>query len=497
MLLSRRAPLGLAALLAASPVHVPTARGSPSPSPERPRIVLLTDYWKDPDEIQAMIRLLCYANEFEIEGLIATSLAYGDGSVRPEWIEDILGDYGKVQPNLQKHAPPGRPFPTTEALQRVVRAGAPVIRKLVGQGKGFEVPFPKGARDSRESEQAENWLRADRISAGAKHIIDVVDRADPRPVWVVVWGGAMDLAQAIWKVRQSRTPEDAARFIAKLRVHQSNWQDKGTVWIWKNVPDLFFIVTLFARGGLNEEPPEELRNEAWVRRHLLEGHGPLAARYPAVPPGSGGRFVIKEGDSPTFLHFLAPGLSDPEQPEWGAWGGRRARCEPGRNFFVDGGDRHPTSQDPVRESYWALARWSEAISRDFAARLDWCVRDRPAANHAPVAHVNGDVTHRVLQRTVTAGETVVLDAAGSHDPDGDALSYRWWQYVEPGSLRDAVVLKHADTARTTFVAPTVSESRTLHVILEVKDGGEPQLTSYRRVVFTITPRADAAQRGKP
>jgi len=65
-------------------------------SPERPRVVLLTDYWKDPDEIQAMIRFLSYANEFEIEGLVATSLAFGDRSVRPEWIVDILNDYGRV-----------------------------------------------------------------------------------------------------------------------------------------------------------------------------------------------------------------------------------------------------------------------------------------------------------------------------------------------------------------------------------------------------------------
>src|SRR5262245_57278456 len=93
------------------------------PSPERPRVVVLTDYFKDPDEVQAMIRFLCYANEFEIEGLIATSLAFGDGSVRPELIGELLRDYAKVQPNLQKHARPGYPFPTAESLQSVVKPG--------------------------------------------------------------------------------------------------------------------------------------------------------------------------------------------------------------------------------------------------------------------------------------------------------------------------------------------------------------------------------------
>ena len=51
----------------------------------RPRLVVLTDFYKDPDDKQSMIRLLTCANEFEIEGLIATSLAYGDGAVHPEW----------------------------------------------------------------------------------------------------------------------------------------------------------------------------------------------------------------------------------------------------------------------------------------------------------------------------------------------------------------------------------------------------------------------------
>lgn len=478
--------LVLAALVVAGSVPVSDAVAAAPSSPERPRVVLLTDYWKDPDEVQAMIRFLCYANEFEIEGLVATSLAYGDGAVRPEWIVDILGDYGKVQPSLQANAPPGRPFPTAGTLQRIVRAGAPMIRRLVGPGKGFVTPFPAGARDSRECEPAENWLRADRISAGAKHLIEVVDRPDPRPVWVLVWGGAIDLAQAIWKVRQERTPDAAARFIDKLRVHQSSWQDTGTVWLWNNVPDLFFILTLLSRGGLNAESPEELRNEAWIRRHLLTGHGPLAARYPVVTE-KGRKLAIKEGDAPTFLYLLAPGLSDPGEPEWGGWGGRRERVPNGKNFFVDARDRHPTSQDPLRESYWPIARFADAISRDFAARLDWCVRVPAAANHAPLARIDGDATTRVLRRTVHSGQTLTLDAAASIDPDGGALDFAWSHYAEPGTFRGSVALRDEASPRATIVAPAVSQAETAHLILAVTDRGEPRLTSYRRVIVTFEP----------
>jgi len=463
-------------------------------SPERPRVVLLTDYWKDPDEIQAMIRFLSYANEFEIEGLVATSLAFGDRSVRPEWIVDILNDYGRVYDSLKRHARPGYPFPTPEHLKSVVRAGARMLRTWAGAGKGFPVPYPAGTLDSRTCEPAEPWLASGKESAGAMQIIEAVDRDDPRPLWVLVWGGSIDLAQAISKVRRERSPAEAERFIRKIRLHQSNWQDTGTVWIWNNVPELFFDFTNVVKGGLSLEAPESLRNETWVRRHLLEGHGPLAARYPKAGTANLHGYIIKEGDSPTFLHLLAPGLTDVEQPEWGGWGGRRMRLYPHRNFFVDGRDKHPSSTDPEREMQWSLGRWAQAISNDFAARLDWQVKPPGEANHAPVAHVNGDATRHVLQLRVRSGETVSLDASGSNDPDGDQLTYKWWQYREPGSFDGQIALANPEGRRTSFVAPDVPNTRTLHVILEVLDDGKPQLTGYRRVVFTITPRNSAESR---
>ncbi len=41
-------------------------------------------------------------------------------------------------------------------------------------------------------------------SAGSRHLVEVVDKADVRPVWVSVWGGANTLAQALWDIRHSR-----------------------------------------------------------------------------------------------------------------------------------------------------------------------------------------------------------------------------------------------------------------------------------------------------
>ncbi len=39
----------------------------------KPRLIVLTDIGGDPDDQQSMVRLLVHANEFDIEGLIATA----------------------------------------------------------------------------------------------------------------------------------------------------------------------------------------------------------------------------------------------------------------------------------------------------------------------------------------------------------------------------------------------------------------------------------------
>ena len=57
-------------LLAASePGAVPAEEQTPA----KPRLLVLTDIGGDPDDQQSMIRLMTYANEFEIEGLIASA----------------------------------------------------------------------------------------------------------------------------------------------------------------------------------------------------------------------------------------------------------------------------------------------------------------------------------------------------------------------------------------------------------------------------------------
>jgi hypothetical protein len=87
-----------------------------------------------------------------------------------------------------------------------------------------------------------------------------------------------------------------------------------------------------------------------------------------------------------------------------------------------------------------------------------------------------------------AGERFWLDAGGSSDPDGDSLSFRWYQYPEVGSWKTPLVMIGADNLhRRGFVAPSVTKRETIHFILEVTDKGVPALTRYQRVIVTIDP----------
>jgi len=448
---------------------------------EKPRVIVLTDFHKDPDDKQSMIRFLTYSNEFDVEGLIATSLAYGTGEVHPEWIEDLIDEYGKVLTNLRKHERPDFEYPSVGELKGVVKGGAHVKRIYRGANRGFSVPYPEGARDSRTCDPVEKWIGPGKDTAASRHIIEVVDKKDPRPVWIIVWGGPMDLAQALWRVRHDRTAAQTAEFVSKLRVYQISWQDTGAVWIWRQFPDLFLLQMIDGMRGMYQEGDPAYRNQAWIDKNVKNGHGALGAQYPKAGKISG----VKEGDTPSFLYLLASGLSDPAHPDWGCWGGRFRAYGAGTNFYVDTGDEYPDKSDADAGKRWAVGRWNKQRNNDFEARMDWCVKDYAEANHNPVVVLNGDRSKDVVEMSVTPGQKVRLSAAESSDPDGDSLSFRWWQYSEAGSYQGEVSISNSASQVAGFTAPSVMSPATIHIILEVTDNGHPNLTSYRRLVLNL------------
>ena len=137
------------ALAASARGEAPPAASQPDPYVARPRIVVMTDIANEPDDQMSMVRFLLYSNEFDVEGLVATTSTWMKNKVRPDVILSLLDAYEQVQPNLLKHAPG---FPAAAALRAVVVSGQPAYgMAAVGSGKsspGAELIL-RAAREGR------------------------------------------------------------------------------------------------------------------------------------------------------------------------------------------------------------------------------------------------------------------------------------------------------------------------------------------------------------
>ena len=456
----------------------------------RHRLIVLTDIEADPDDSQTLIRLLLYSDQIDIEGLIATTSVHQKTRVAPETIRKIISGYEKVQPNLLKHE---QGFPAARELLSMVKQGLPVYgMEGVGEGKDSE---------------------------GSGWIINVLEKNDNRPVWVSVWGGPNTLAQALWKIRETKSVPEAKRLISKLRVYTISDQDDSGNWMRKNFTDLFYIVSPGSYGtatwsainrrvsGINNE----VISNSWLAKNIQQDHGPLGALYPDVAYGM-------EGDTPSWLILIQNGLNNPDHPEWGSWGGRYELYIPEppakpinpmmtggvpveaetRPIWTNADDKftpriHNEYGKAVRQdtgkftgNHVTLWRWREDFQNDFAARMDWCIKTYEEANHPPVARVN-----QPEEFTVKSGEIFKLDADGSYDPDGDNLSYLWFQYPEAGTYRGIVnFAPYSENLYNihTIRAPEVTSPQTIHFILKVTDKGTPVLSRYKRVIVTVIPK---------
>jgi len=442
---------------------------------EKPRVVVLTDIANEPDDEESLVRFLVYCNEFDVEGMIATTSVWLRDKVRPEKIRERVDAFGRVRANLLKHAPG---YPSPAYLHSVTKAGLPEFgMKGVGGGKGSE---------------------------GSHHIIEVVDRSDERPVWISVWGGTNCLAQALWEVKNTRSQTELDAFVAKLRVYTISDQDDSGRWLRTTFPKLFYIVTpssvdyreyykatwtgisgdrRYQNGPMHKF---ELVDNPWLEANVIEGHGPLGVLYPKLE-------FIMEGDTPSFLGLISNGLGSRTSPAYGGWGGRyvlyQSYAETRRiwtnaegcqdTVVAENGAAYTTAQATI----W---RWRQAYQHDFAARMDWCVAPLYGkANHNPVVVFAGDSSKAVAHMTVKPGQTLSLDASETYDPDGDNLAYRWFGYGEAGTYQGPIEIQKYATPTARMMVPKASSGKTIHLILEVRDDGAPSLYSYRRIVLEV------------
>jgi hypothetical protein len=468
------------------------------------RLIILADMGNEPDEVQQMVHMMMYSNEFDIEGLIAVSGKYLHSAhhlpertrLYPDLFKMIIDAYEKDLGNLKKHADG---WPEPDYLRSIVKSGQPDYG-LAGQGPGM-------------------------TTEGSELIIQCAEKDDPRPLYVVVNAGSNTLAQAITDYKANHTKGELDAFIGKLRVFENGAQDNAGAWICANYPEIHWVRSnyqTYAFGGPRVSGKIEKYNigpytwepydydylgqHHWALDHVKIDHGWLGNAWPLRIMGAGHMHFLEGGGTIPWMGLIHRGLSDINQPHWGGWSGRfteeKVKNEWSRHkdiqtdeekygdfyLYTETSDswRDPETGIVFRNEFTPVWRWRRAMYNDFLCRMDWCVKDYENANHAPLAAVNGDHEEKIHVRDCKVGEIVSLDASATSDPDGDELSYNWWIYQEAGSYPQSISISENKKANISIKIPDDAKGKTIHVILEVKDLNEiADLFDYRRIVLNV------------
>ena len=243
----------------------------------RYRVIVSTDIGgTDPDDFQSMVHLLLYADCFDLEGLISSS---GIGPGRKEDILTVIDCYEQDYDNLKKHS---EHYPTPDALRAITKQG--------------EIKFPAYAGVQTPTE-------------GSELIIQCARRDDPRPLYILGWGGIEDVAQAL---------HDAPDILPKLRFYwvggpNKKWGPHQYQYVVDNHPELWIIEANATYRGwfTGGNQAGEWGNREFVQQHIA-GKGALGEFFDTQLEGT-----IKMGDTPTVGWLLRGNPEDPSQPGWG------------------------------------------------------------------------------------------------------------------------------------------------------------------------------------
>ena len=248
-----------------------------NPAPVKPRILVSTDIGgTDPDDNQSLTHLLMYSNMFEIEGLVS-SPSYGDGSKQD--MLDMIDLYEKDLPKLHQHM---KDFPAPDVLRAVCK-----------QGRRGGAPYC-GYRTATE---------------GSDWIVRCAQKESEQPLWVLVWGGLDDLAQAL---------HDAPEIESKIRVYwiggpNKKWSVNSYAFIAANFPDLWFIEANASYRGFfsDSNAADSLKNNTYYDRYIRRA-GNLGQDFNNYYSGN-----IKMGDTPSLLYLMHGNSENPMDESWG------------------------------------------------------------------------------------------------------------------------------------------------------------------------------------
>ncbi len=480
--------------------------GYAQPHTSKPRTIVTTD--GEVDDQDSFIRLLLYANEFDIVGLVYSSSQWhysGDGKGTTftskmamtekrygkrtelrwpgtDWMQDFIDKYALVYNNLSKHA---SGYPSPEHLKGMIKVG--------------NIEF-------------EGEMQKD--TEGSNHIKQLLLDDSQDPIYLQIWGGTNTVARALKSIEDqyknsSQWSEIKQKVSNKAIIYAVLDQDETyKQYVEPNWPSIRVLYNAnqfwnFAYPWPRVVPSQlqSYLSGPWFKKHIKFNHGPLLESYflwgdgttiQNDPEHTQGDILeltknsmtqydfISEGDSPAFFHLIDVGLDNLQDASYGGWGGRMVKSESNPYRWEDGD--HVTDFNPFtrkNDRAYPQTRWIDVLQNDFAARADWCVMTFDEANHPPVVSLD------VKEIKVQPREKVNLRATGT-DPDGDSIQYKWWQYFEVDSYEGKVSINDASKNKASFMVPSnVKSGDTIHLILEASDSGIPKLTRYQRMIVTV------------
>jgi hypothetical protein len=273
------------------------------PADSKYRVIVSTDIGgTDPDDFQSMVHLFLYADTIEIEGLISSP--FGPG--RKEHILQVIDQYEKDYPNLKTYS---EKYPAPDSLRSITKQGATDVAGYAGFDKPTE---------------------------GSEWIVKCARKKDSRPLYILVWGGIEDLAQAL---------HDAPDISPKLRVYyiggpNKKWTPDAYQYIAGNFPDLWIIESNATYRGwfTGGNQYGEWSNEGFPEKHIND-KGALGTFFMTQLGGS-----IKMGDTPSLAWLL--NSSNPEDPTLPNWGGQYVKAWE-RPYYLF--DKLPSKSDSIQE----------------------------------------------------------------------------------------------------------------------------------------------------
>ncbi|MCW6530479.1 DUF1593 domain-containing protein [Sphingomonas sp. MMSM20] len=511
------APAGLAQTSKAPPRYLETPAGA------KPRVVITAD--PELDDNNSLIRYLLYSTDYRTEGLIYASSQFhwkGDGKdtrlsvpgreytrfglhicpctswrwdPHERFIDDAVAAYTAAYPNLRVH---DRDYPSPTLLKSKIRWG--------------NVAF--------DGEMAKDTPGSDLIKSL------LLDREEA-PIYLHAWGGQSTIARALKSIEEQyqgtpQWPAIRAQVIRKAVIHPSGDQDDSYAhYIKPHWPEIRYrqqaggVPLGYNAQAMVSEADAAYFTPAWMSENVVE-RGPLGARERVwgdgkqmvkgdifdyfgiadtpvedlrkqgyivwTPPHAKGAF-LGEGDTHTFLNLIDNGLRGYRGDSFGGWGGYARSGPPDGGFGLAMVEAAANSPDGLRRPIVRAAThpFLAAAQRDWAARFKWAVTPVYAgANHNPVITLAGP--HQLRAR---AGQRIALSVRTS-DPDGDAVSVKWWIWKEAGSYKGDIALAPDAGERGGFAVPAdAAPGDQIQLIAEATDNGAPALTRYEKVVVTV------------